>query len=1580
MKRFQINSDGSVSIQEGSPLSDFLQSTGSPKTILINYDHFSTEEIIQFNEILDKEPKINGIPLPEGIRIIGLQNTAREDAYQESDFYSRFTHIQDFSADASEFRKVFSIEAYEEDTTSSIELYNDPAWKAILFGQLRINGREFIFVPGAEALRSGQLPPTLILKNAPVDDPEFIEFWRQAIITGKINLYGKEWIIPKDFQLKHLSAYDLETLSRKLSNDDTPPQHVLNSQNLHVFLGGQIIQNGELIYQEGLIKKDQTLSILLTETLSEGQWVKLLQACTTPIQIQSLAGINIPDALKARIKPYTPELSMTVVQTNDVEQYLDTNKPEGLIVDVSDFDTPELFGFTKALLQTDRTYRFESRYSWLIDKLERGEKVILKGHFSERIIQGIAQHILLKPKWGEHLTLIGDVGSALKHLSSDEPILFDTPRELSEAQAHSLTLLTNPELRLSVKDQSAEEFTHERKESIQKALESNPFVFITGLSGCGKTTSIKKHFNPYLEKQGIDDWLKSDSDPCYLFFDEANLSHENWLMFEGLLQTPAFIIFEGQYRKVPPTHKVIFAGNPVTYGDERKIPKLFSRHPNVIVFDPIPPQALKEEILLPLFQNTEQQDKAHEICKVIIQLYDVILSYSTDKVLISPRELQSIAMLSIANAGAQDPELLAKHYAYTIGRQIVPAKHLKAFEQAFKVERTLPESDTTSEFLITPSRSQTAQYLRDLLHLRTYRQTHESHLSDAQKTVGLGGFILEGEPGIGKSELLIEVLHHEFGLCKGSLEGHQDNVFYTLPPSISLDERKALLLKAFHEGAVVIVDEMNSGPMLESFLNALLMGATPDGEVAKRPGFTVLATQNPSSRGGRREQSDALLRRMLKFNLENYSKAEIQSILLAKGIEKPLAIVLAGIFEERLRFAKEHGKKPEPSFRDLMRLVDTFKAHHVTLSITDIQGLNLHLKKLIALGFSSDEMIQVIDCFSPTATYESFEPALFIGFLNDLKPSHMDILPAYFEKSILMNKPSTRQLEWVVQGIRSNEMKSRILNLCIQNEKLSPFLLEEILKIPGLLLPQSITPKITQWIESGVVLGDLSFVKFILGDPTQFNKLTQISDENFKVWCQRKPIPELKKLIDFCNSPLRAEILAEVIKEPVLFHQILNKLNEKTEETIITSFIQHSHLRFDFPNPDKDLVLITSLSPASFSAYLNLCAKPSSEISLNQLLTQIGEPLKEAFLSWYVDKKYQIYGFIFENVLKYPKLIKKIQHFSLEDFSTWRSIELTISHRDYCLSFQALNIQEKTSINFNTFILSLTLLRHLDKNEEEVIEWINKIELSDDKEVNLELLSNDFLKSLSPTIKSAIFCKLLENKQIKAQFEKGKMDEKHVYQHMLDSPELFKKSFEMLYRLAIKKPDKFSDILYSKLKESIIEENMKSIILKLDTNHQFSLQLLSYLFRRDKSAHHFKSENFFKEMHKILKKTQSVKEEKKPLHHQKLNDTKAFLIDIFNLVNNDKNSIKTEVKNEDNVVNQIIKRTEQFVKKHQDPHIYHYVLNFLLIIIPPFLIFKLARQCFYNENVFYNADNDLTRAAKTIRDEIIQHKKSNPSL
>jgi len=83
----------------------------------------------------------------------------------------------------------------------------------------------------------------------------------------------------------------------------------------------------------------------------------------------------------------------------------------------------------------------------------------------------------------------------------------------------------------------------------------------------------------------------------------------------------------------------------------------------------------------------------------------------------------------------------------------------------------------------------------------TSRQS-QSGLNDEQKHGGLGGIVVEGEAGIGKSELVTALL-----LDRGykRVENHDktvsDKLFYVMPVSMPTDQKKELLLKAFHQGA-----------------------------------------------------------------------------------------------------------------------------------------------------------------------------------------------------------------------------------------------------------------------------------------------------------------------------------------------------------------------------------------------------------------------------------------------------------------------------------------------------------------------------------------------------------------------------------------------------------------------------------------------------------------------------------------------------------------------------------------------------------------------------------------------------------
>ena len=169
---------------------------------------------------------------------------------------------------------------------------------------------------------------------------------------------------------------------------------------------------------------------------------------------------------------------------------------------------------------------------------------------------------------------------------------------------------------------------------------------------------------------------------------------------------------------------------------------------------------------------------------------------------------------------------------------------------------------------------------------------HHHHNNNNKSCAGLGGLVLEGLPGIGKSDLLTHTL-----LALGYQEGRD---FYRVPASMQYEDKRALLLKAFHEGTIVVIDEINSSPMMERLLNGLLTGKGPNGEPAVNPGFMLLATQNPASMDGRNQASRALARRVTTITLPEYNQQEVQQILEEKGVPANRANSLARSYQQQI--------------------------------------------------------------------------------------------------------------------------------------------------------------------------------------------------------------------------------------------------------------------------------------------------------------------------------------------------------------------------------------------------------------------------------------------------------------------------------------------------------------------------------------------------------------------------------------------------------------------------------------------------------------------------------------------------------
>jgi len=195
---------------------------------------------------------------------------------------------------------------------------------------------------------------------------------------------------------------------------------------------------------------------------------------------------------------------------------------------------------------------------------------------------------------------------------------------------------------------------------------------------------------------------------------------------------------------------------------------------------------------------------------------------------------------------SQDCETVTSHFVYTIAEGLVPEKFKRDFERQFKPEKGLAfDEQAIDGFSVTPTRQPIVNQLNALLDLRMSRK--EATNNDVQKYGGLGGIIIEGSSGIGKSAMVIKLL-----ISQGYIEQHDlikpastEQIFYRIPVSMALDEKETLLLKAFDEGAIVIIDEINSSVTMERLLNSLLMGKKPDGSPPHKPGFMVIGTQNP---------------------------------------------------------------------------------------------------------------------------------------------------------------------------------------------------------------------------------------------------------------------------------------------------------------------------------------------------------------------------------------------------------------------------------------------------------------------------------------------------------------------------------------------------------------------------------------------------------------------------------------------------------------------------------------------------------------------------------------------------------------
>lgn len=626
-------------------------------------------------------------------------------------------------------------------------------------------------------------------------------------------------------------------------------------------------------------------------------------------------GIN-PSGIKIYVSNDTDALTEQLVAESD-------KRP--LVFSVNGRQPNDLLGYIQAEKQAEKSslfnYTFKRSAGAVFDALHANTPVILKGEFTPSLAQALAS-LLLEPNspYKDLLTIVSE-SSEHFHYIKTEPVELSIDQKINLLESrfktqisaeqsagwqdetftelrakwlysmlHNTAAISNEpwqglrsldvQLPMAPLDQAsavtqANSFDDERVNAVMSILSHSPFVFLAGITGVGKTLFVQKVLTSavdarvYYEKDGIIHWANDHSDESFkiLFLDEFNIGDNQGHEFEDCFNHPPSILSPITRERLVLTdkHKIIFAGNPINYAHNRHLPELIRRHGCSTIFNPITPAYLYVNILSPLFTgHARLASHSFDICNKILEVYGYACKISRDEVIITPRELSMMAMLTIAHFEKNpncDITQAAAYYAYTLAKPHMPSDHLSQFESRFKICNPSNQEDTPAA-----SNHNAAQLIHDLLVLRALRISNRDHWSQDRLYAGLGGIVLQGEVSSQKSKLLRSLIQPNQNLAID----HDDLIY--IDSKMKTAKAKSALIQAFEAGKIVILKDIAQSPTLEHCLNSLLMGKHPDTQTRPaKPGFLVLATHTLTHGLYQAHLSAALSRRLISISMADAS-------------------------------------------------------------------------------------------------------------------------------------------------------------------------------------------------------------------------------------------------------------------------------------------------------------------------------------------------------------------------------------------------------------------------------------------------------------------------------------------------------------------------------------------------------------------------------------------------------------------------------------------------------------------------------------------------------------------------------------
>ena len=909
-----------------APLATFLhQAQQEPEkkfTWFINWSNPKFEHVGLNSIIDDVDRHLNEIVLPENLRIVVVMDAASA-AKMGEDFYSRMDAIMQAPSLHNLSQQQVTEGGVSIIAPRDVLISTAADWKKILFGYHHIDGKQTIFIPGALIHAIDNPSTELKIHNAPWNNSEFR--WAMSELLRHRNFYanGERYRLPETLPIVFVQSNYQYPPVRKITTDDVQ-EYILNHRTYTQFFRHYCVGHASGIESRpGFLASQSGLILKVTESLSDAQWFKLWQTAYDKqcrIAIQCTSNVLIPHALQ----PWTiqemllvPQGLMALIVTNDMEYAQAQCHKDAYTIPISPNTRFEsLFCY----MHRHDEQGFMSKDTDLLKAIREGHAIVLKGQFSEDFAQKLQSLFTKKPSLyvnGESIaitgsiTVITDNASAFTAIEAQkiiynpdidfqqlqEPLQSDLRQlyatlKITPCHSHFINLPQNrdqhahwynilcQQLKLAAGLLLYPEQATEVRDVVNY-LHDNDFVFLLSETGEGKSYFVQKVLPQSAKQEGrtisihhdmesIPAWLNAVGE-AYLFFDEVNLTAENFALFDNLARGERVLWRNGQCYEIPPDKKIIFAGNPKRYVNRLEA-DLFRRFPHYFEFKGQPLGLILQPLLM------QFKTPADQLLPIIEAYYQKAIEAGLN---MTPRNAQMICLAAFAlkqqGLTSHIPESFLIQYVIlqemkrlakdeTLTNNLHNILEQQASSQNYlEIIKTLlsPSLQKGTDFIWTASRQKITMSMQLLLAMRSLKIN--GHIDQA---VGINALILEGEAGLGKSQLIKAFLHG----C---------DISYTVIDVGKPQIMREQLLAAFHEGKVAIIEELNTFPD-ELLLNALLSGVDLHGKSATKPGFMLLGSQNPITYHFREATSKAAANRTITLQLDHCEPAELQQILKQK--------------------------------------------------------------------------------------------------------------------------------------------------------------------------------------------------------------------------------------------------------------------------------------------------------------------------------------------------------------------------------------------------------------------------------------------------------------------------------------------------------------------------------------------------------------------------------------------------------------------------------------------------------------------------------------------------------------------------